>query len=347
MARYADMVAGALLQSGAARSVQSLRVALPHAVLRGLGGPRGTRLHHAWLRSTAGPRLRRADADVLHVLDGSHAYVARGMADKPCVITSHDLIPALQARGVFSRRPGPGTRQIIAASLEGLRAARVIVATSACTRRDVCRLAGVAEARIVVVPNAVEPAFRPLEATGPTQGNGAAPRILHVGNDAFYKNREGVVRVFARVALRSPARLIMAGAPAGHALRKLIAEQGVADRVEVVGEADDRQLLRLYRTSALLLFPSLYEGFGWPVVEAMACGCPVVCSTGGALADVAGNAALTAVADDEGVLAEHCLRVLSDPAMAGELRECGLRRAVEFSIPRLASGLLAAYGRAI
>jgi len=117
--------------------------------------------------------------------------------------------------------------------------------------------------------------------------------------------------------------------------------------VDFVVQPDDVQLADLYRGACLLLFPSLYEGFGLPPLEAMAFGCPVVCSSAASLPEVVGRAALTCPPDDEEQMAGNCERILEDPALAERLIELGHRRARKFTLKRMAQGLLDAYAEAL
>jgi glycosyltransferase involved in cell wall biosynthesis len=171
--------------------------------------------------------------------------------------------------------------------------------------------------------------------------------VLHIGNDGFYKNRAGVVRVFAAVRKIHVAKLVLAGAPPEQALVELIASLSLRDDVKFVTDPDDATLLQLYRSASVFLFPSLYEGFGWPPLEAMACGCPVVCSTAGSLPEVVGDAALTAAAADEVGLAQHCISLLEDPELARAMAEKGRAWVGSFTLERMRSDLLAAYERAL
>jgi len=113
--------------------------------------------------------------------------------------------------------------------------------------------------------------------------------------------------------------------------------------VRDLGFVSDERLVELYQAADLLLFPSHHEGFGWPAVEAMACGTPVVISTEAALSETVGDAGLRAPATDEVALADAAARVLSTPELAAELRQRGLRRAAQFSWERTASGYVAIY----
>lgn len=131
----------------------------------------------------------------------------------------------------------------------------------------------------------------------------------------------------------------MAGPPPTTELVRLADELQIADLVEFRNHPSDDEVNTLYRQARLLLFPSLYEGFGWPPLEAMACGCPVVCSDAGSLSDVVADSALTADADDHERLAAHCLRVLVDPSLAAELRERGSLHASQYTLDRFANEL--------
>ena len=117
--------------------------------------------------------------------------------------------------------------------------------------------------------------------------------------------------------------------------------------VHFAGPADDAALHDLYRRAALFLFPSLYEGYGMPVLEAMAAGCPVVCSTAPALVEVAGEAALAAPATDPEALAAACRSLLADEALRRRQIERGRARAAGFDVASLGRSLLKCYEQAL
>ena len=116
--------------------------------------------------------------------------------------------------------------------------------------------------------------------------------------------------------------------------------------VDIVVNPDDDEVARLYARASLLLFPSLYEGFGLPPLEAMAAGCPVVCSNAGSLPEIVGEAALVAPPDDGAVLSEQSLRVLREPALRRKLVEAGDRHIQRFNLDAVGGGVLAAYAMA-
>ena len=337
MTRYADLMLASL---GPGR-VERVRVALPRWV-GALFGPRlGTWVQHVWRFTVGRVWLATRRADVYHVLDGSFAYVAEWLDPARCVVTCHDLIPQLQVAGRIPGKPGPAAVAVMNRSVGVLRKVRRVVAISENTRLDAIRLGGVAPDRISVVPLALAPEW--FHGGLVVKTSDVLPVLLHVGNSASYKNRAGVIRVFGKVREVMPARLVMVGTRPDPWIRQLAASCGVEPDIEWIPSADDERLKALYRSAALFLFPSLYEGFGWPVLEAMACGCPVVCSSAASLPEVAGDAALLAPAEDEAGLAKHCLALLTQSGLAEQYRSAGVARASGFTVSRLAEGLRKAY----
>ncbi len=291
---------------------------------------------HLWRLFRFGARLRHAPSDRYVLLDGSMAaFLAPALLDRTWAYV-HDLIPLLQVRGEL-----PGTQSWMAAWLvrraaRRLEHCRALAANTAATARDVERLLGRPAARVIPL------ALRPLPPPDPAARRGLPERfLLHVGHNAPYKNRAGAIEVFRALSDSSdssdpptcpPLHLILAGPPPTPELRALAA--GVP-RVIFLEEVSDAVLAALYGAAALLIFPSLYEGFGMPVLEAMSLGCPVVCSDAPALREVADGAALTAPARDPGALADCCREVLNQPALRTRMIEAGRRRAVEFTLERM------------
>ncbi len=349
MVRYGAMVREALVQHAAGRfQVEELNLSPAQGWLERFPKPLQTPVRYWRIGAKARQALPDRRDCLLHLLDGSHAYLLGAVRrlSAPLVITVHDLIPALCLRGELpGARPGPGAAWIIRRTLANLARADAWVADSTRTRNDLVRLAGVDASRVQVVHPAVT--INPAVAA-PGNGPGTAtPYILHVaGNNNFYKNRPGVIEVLAAIRRSEPVRLKLAGAPPDAALLRRIAAAGVGDAVEFLPDVAEAELAELYRAAAFLLFPSTYEGFGWPPLEAMACGCPVICSTAGSLAEIVGEAALTAAPRDVAGLAAHGLRLLRDPAARLTLVEAGFQHVLTFSRENLAAGLVRAYAAA-
>jgi len=189
--------------------------------------------------------------------------------------------------------------------------------------------------------------FRPLP--GPPLD---APYLLFVGTEHPRKNLPTVLRAFA--ALKREARfrelkLVKIGSPGGPeapfraCTLTALAELGLEREVVFREGISEEELARWYSGAACFVLPSLYEGFGLPPVEAMACGCPVVVSTAGSLPEIGGGAALLVEPCDAGALAEAVRRTLTDEATRKELTDRGLRRAAELSWERTARETLAVY----
>lgn len=289
-------------------------------------------------------RAREVRADVFHVLDGSFAYLIGGIPWERTLVTVHDLIPALQVKGRFPvARPGWGARKLIDSSLSRIRNAGAVHAVSLSTAEDLHTVCG--RTADVMLHNAL----RPLADAGTNKAVGrddSAPYVLHIGNNSFYKNRCGVMEVFARIAHESPdLRLVLAGPAPDEALRVSTSRSGLEGRVEFVVNPSDAVLASLYRNASVLLFPSLYEGFGWPPLEAMHYGCPVVCSRAASLPEVVGDAALMCDPWDHAGFAAAVLRLLSDPSLVQRQVKRGYLNLKRFDAQVLAAGLGQVYSK--
>ncbi|MBU0640686.1 MAG: glycosyltransferase family 4 protein [Planctomycetes bacterium] len=177
---------------------------------------------------------------------------------------------------------------------------------------------------------------RPAPAAG-------APFIFYPAADWPHKNHETLLRALARMAEQGRAEhLVLTGmlSQRGDVLRALIAQLGLTERVHFLGCVSQNELIRLYRTARALAFPSRFEGFGLPLVEAMQLGCPVIASRAEGVLETAGDAALFCD-DDPAAWAATLTDVLADEARLGELRERGYRRAADFDWSRCAAAHLA------
>jgi len=221
------------------------------------------------------------------------------------------------------------------------------------TRDDFAASHPEAAARAVVVANAVDPRFTPGPAGpgGVRSGAGAdadtAP-VLAVGRLRAKKNLALLLEACAQSAGCARRRLVLAGPPgdAERELRARAARPDLAGRVDFAGHVSDAELLELYRAAGCVVFPSRFEGFGLPVLEALACGTPVIASRQGAPAEVTGEACLLFDALDARALAAALDALLSDRAGAPARRERGLAHAARFSAQRAAEAMVAVYEQA-
>ena len=229
-----------------------------------------------------------------------------------------------------------------------------IVTVSNSARRDLLRLHGVAPDRVAVVHEAASPAFRPIadrEWLENVRARYALPRqfMLYVGTIEPRKNLSRLMSAFADARKAGiPHHLVCVG-PYGWSSRDLaghIERLGIQDVVHFTGYVPFEHLPAIYNLGEFFAFPSLYEGFGLPVVEAMACGIPVLTSTTSSLGEIAGDAAETIDPADTDAIANAIVRLASDQDLRRDRAERGLRRARSFSWAQTARDMLAVYHRA-
>jgi len=298
------------------------------------------------------PRLLRVlGIDLLHGL----AYAIPLASPCPTVVTVHDL--------TFFRFPEtlkPFKRCYLrAATRSATKRATRIIAVSRQTRDDLVQILQVPMEKVDVVHNGVSEAFHPVAAEDVAafrQRRGLPPRfILFLGTLEPRKNVERLLEAFARW-LKSAGRemcdavkLIVAGARGWYFehIFARAAELGLADAVLFPGFLPAPELPWWYRSAACFVYPSLYEGFGLPVLEAMACGTPVITSAASSLPEVAGDAAITVNPYDVAALVEAIGQVMEDAEQREEMRQAGLRQAARFPWSKAAAETAAVYRRAL
>ncbi len=296
--------------------------------------------------------LRARQVDVWHHLDGSRAYLGLALGRVPQVVTAHDVIPYLQAQGQFPQAPAVGraARWLWLANARMTRSAAFVACDSQATQRDLQRHFAVASSRCAVVPLPVRHSLvGHLQQADYSLRDRLAVicgRVLHVGSNAFYKNREQVLRIFAGLNVQLGRQLVMVGPPPTAELIALSQQLQLGERVVWVDDCDDATVALHYRQAALMLFPSLYEGYGWPVLEAMAMGVPVLASDSGSLPELVGDASTTWPAHDLPAWIAASERLLGSESAANAASDAGCRRASEFTAKRFAVEMLAIYRRA-
>jgi alpha-1,3-rhamnosyl/mannosyltransferase len=285
---------------------------------------------------------------------------APSWSGKPYVLTVLDLIPLVCRDLYASVTPTWRFRLARWLELRAIRGAALIVAISRHTARDVERILGVPPERIVVTPLGVDEMFfgneGPVDEAGVRARRGIPPErpiILYVGGIDQRKNYRGLIDTFAEVLRGCAERgqpipvLVLVGKIATDKeyprLKAAIAARGVEDAVIEAGFVPDAELVALYRASAVFLFPSLYEGFGMPPLEALAAGLPVVSSGTSAMPEVIESAGLLYDPTDAVAGARAVLDVLSDSALRTTLVRAGRARAREFTWRRTGELTLGAY----
>lgn len=341
--RYADGLELALGQVGARVNRAYALWHPPHPLAR---------LYPRWTRQPAVRATLHGNFDVVHLADHALAHHVERFAGRAVVVvTVHDVM-ATTFPGYFRGPLAPLKRHLLQRPLGTLPRADLVLAPSQFCAAAACQRHGIDPARLHVVPNVAEPRFVPLprlEAERELRGRGVhlpdRPRILSVGHSGTYKNLEALFEALAHSSL-SRAVLVRAGiraSPRYHPTARRLEAEG---RLLQLGPVDDERLRLLYAACDVLAQPSLGEGFGYPVVEAMRMRLPVVCSDGGALPEVAGNAAIVVPLEGPGFpgrLAAALAGVLGDAVLAGQLREAGLDRVAAFEPAVVGRQLLEAY----
>ncbi len=271
----------------------------------------------------------------------------------PRVATVHDVIPMRHSEE--STPDATGMLRSLLASLDPKR--DVVVAVSNFTKQDFCDLSGFPPDRVVVAHLSASPRFRPLQQPDPlTQvrarlGLEDNPFLLSVANPQPRKNIPLLVRSFYSAAERLPwwrGRLVLVGNPkAGWGAEAIDREVGkhpkLAERVIRARGISDEELVALYSGCEAFVFPSTYEGFGLPVLEALQCAAPVICSNKSSLPEVVDDAAVMVDPTDEAALTDAIVNVVSDPERREELRALGVRQAARFTWESSAESVVKAY----
>jgi glycosyltransferase involved in cell wall biosynthesis len=302
------------------------------------------------------PRLRKQMAAlqpaIVHIADHSNAMYAGWIRGVPVVVTCHDLLAVRGALGEPTDCPATFTgkwlqRWIVA----GLEKATLVVCDSRATltdaRRLVTRRDGIPKLEMVTLGLSY-PYRKLLPEEARTRLTAAkvidprVPFVLHVGSNLRRKNREGVLRIFARCQQNWNGALVFVGEPLTESLRSLGRELGVTNRIVELPEAANELLEALYNLATALLFPSTCEGFGWPIAEAQACGCPVICTDREPMTEVAGDAALLHPIEDEAGFAADLLR-LTNPEERARWSAKALENAQRFSTERMISQYIQLY----
>ncbi len=302
----------------------------------------------AWEQTSLPLLLRRLRIDVLHS-PHHHTPVAAALplgVRPKLVVTMHDVTFLL----LPERYPLARRLYMQAVTRASARVADAIITPSQTVRRDVIEHLGVPPQRVVAIPEAAGEIYReaPRMQIEEVRARYGLPEryALSVGSLEPGKNRARLFRACALLYGKGiDCTIVVAGQPAWQyeADYDLVRELGLTGRVIFLGYVPDQDMPALYSGATLLAFPSLYEGFGLPVLEAMACGAPVVTSAVSATAEIAGDAALLVDPQDTNAIAAATERLLCDDGLRADLRQRGLARARQFSWEQTARETLLVY----
>jgi alpha-1,3-rhamnosyl/mannosyltransferase len=288
---------------------------------------------------------RRAGIEVLHV---PH-YVTPFLYPGRLVVTIHDIIHVLFPEFLPHALGFAYARLLIRWAV---RRARRVVTVSETTASDLRRLFGASGDRLRVIPNGVHDSFfSPADAAGEEARRARLgvqpPYLLHVGNHKPHKNAESVLKayhiLFAQDDDGLPPLVLAGGFECGGTLWARAQAMGLGDRVRCVGHVEQDDLVALYRGATAFIYPTLYEGFGLPVLEAMASGVAVVAGDVAAVREVAGDVAVRVNPRDVVALAAAMRRILDHPQLRAELSQRGRRAAARYRWRQAAEATLAVY----
>jgi glycosyltransferase involved in cell wall biosynthesis len=300
-----------------------------------------------WTHVSLPRTLRKMHADVLH----TPAFVAPSASPCPTVVTVHDITYLLYPSH-FSRWWVAYLKTVMPGVV---RSAAALICVSEHSKRDLVSSYGVSADKVHVVPNGVDhERFHPgtdLDRDWARSLNISADYVLHIGTFSFRKNLPVLLRAVAHLRSKGKwghRKLVLAGSQdlamkGAHEVFDTIQELGLGPSVVLTDHVPDRYVPGLYASAAILVMPSLYEGFGLPLLEAMASGTPVVASNSSSHPEVAAGAAILFPPHDELALADAIEDLIDHPSTAEELRRKGLQRAQQYSWKRSAEETVRVY----
>jgi glycosyltransferase involved in cell wall biosynthesis len=303
------------------------------------------RVRSLWMQTVLPFALRAVRPDVCHFTN----YMSPLVSACPSVVTMYDMTVFVTPRYhqfkklVLDRTLIPRVA----------RRADAIITVSNSARQDILRYLKVPKEKVRVIMLAAAPSFRPVTDTEQLETIRKrygldSPYILYVGTIEPRKNLVRLVQAFAQLKKRRlPHKLVIVGQSGWHVgpLFHEVERLGLTKDILFTGYVPTEDLPALYTMAESMVFPSLYEGFGLPVIEAMACGAPVVTSRNSSLVEVAGDAALLVDPLSVDDIAEALYRLHTDKELREELRQCGLARAADFTWEATARQTLALYER--
>lgn len=351
MLRFADMLASGLRQHGHEARLIAPRPLVGRLAVSSTGAGKWLGYVDKFLLFPRHLAREVAWADLAHICDHSNSPYTAALLGTPHVVTCHDLLAVRGGLGEETDCPAsPAGKLLQRWILRGLKRARMIVCDSAATRADLLRLGGNGMAsRSEVILLGLNHPFQklaPEEAAArlsTTEGfDVTKPFLLMVGSSQRRKNREGALRILDRVRQEWDGSLVFAGTALTPAQHALAAQLGLRERLVEVMKPSHAVLEALYNCAFALLFPSRFEGFGWPVLEAQACGCPVLCSDATSVPEVAGNGAWSrAPADEEGFAAD-ILRLRNAPLRSALIAR-GFENVARFTSEQMMAKYLEVY----
>lgn len=289
--------------------------------------------------------VRRTKPDIVHYPSFNMPLLGRGRV----VVTIHDLIYYIFPEACPSLKARAYAKVMFMAAA---RSSKEIITVSEHTKRDIVTRLGVRPEKISVIYHGIDPAYKPQKDGSKLKStlekySIKGDFIFYVGNHFMNKNLERLITAFSEIKNKN-VQLVLGGKPDTRrkALYEMPNRLGVSERVTFIGRVDDEDLPRLYSACTLFIFPSLYEGFGLPPLEAMSCGAPVLSSSATSLPEVVGDGAILFNPYETAEIKASIDRALESTALRDELREKGIQRAQLFDWMDTASKTLSVYEKA-
>jgi glycosyltransferase involved in cell wall biosynthesis len=301
--------------------------------------------------------VQQQEADIFHIIDASEGHITYGLKKKnqPVVVTCHDLI------NFYSKDNLKGSVKIPFIShsmwlyaIKGMKFADHIITVSSLTAKDTNQILDIEPARISVIPNAVEAIFQPLPqepVKSFRQQSGIPPEtvcLLNVGANHPRKNLSTILKVVETLKQRGVCiHLWKVGADFTEEQKEFIQKQGLETSISYLGKPDKSTLIQIYNAADILVAPSFHEGFGITLLEAMACGIPVITSNVSAMPEVVGDAGILVEPTDYQAIADAVCRLQNDLVYKQNLIDKGLARAKQFTWEATAEQIAQVYERVI
>lgn len=313
-----------------------------------------------WISGNFGMRLARfviyplrilgLKGSIYHIIDHGYGHLVFLLPARKTVVTVHDLIPLLRWKGQI-KGTSPGRIPILnLISLSGLYRAKHIITDSNNTKKDLIRLLGINSKKISVIHLGISPEFKPFDLNTKKNikkilfdNDFHSIKILITGNQ-FYKNSEIALQTIKYLVSNwNPnIRLVKTGVITEE-WSNLVRLYGLENHTINLGKLPRHKMVDLFNAVDILFFPSLYEGFGWPPLEAMACGTPVVASNSGSLPEIIGSAAKLFEPNDYMGYAQEIIKLITDKNYSQSVIENGLIHVKYFSWANTAKAVLSIY----
>ena len=240
--------------------------------------------------------------DIVLICDHSNAMYAKWIKNKPVVVTCHDIMAIKSGLGLVESNPTSFSGKLLQKWIySGLKSCNHIVSVSKNTKNEINDILKITEKRTSVIYNALNYPYEPMELNisfkiiSNLLDDFNEKFFFHLGGNQWYKNRLGVINIFEKLILHEKFKdhkLIMAGKPLPQELKIKIKELNMEDKIIELVNLSNKEIQAFYSQAEALIFPSLQEGFGWPIAEAQACGCPVITTEQAPMTEVGGDAAI-------------------------------------------------------